>query len=112
MMRDNWMTQLRKGVLELVVLEVLHERKRYGYDLVQRICEVTGLEVGEGTVYPMLNRMKRSGLISSELVESSEGPARKYYRLTRIGRRELGWMRGEWAALVDRLAILGESSDD
>lgn len=111
-MRENWVTQLRKGVLELVVLEVLRERKRYGYDMVQRICEVTGLEVGEGTVYPMLNRLKRAGLVSSELVESAEGPARKYYRLTRIGRHELIWMRGEWASMVDRLAILSEQPDD
>lgn len=99
--RDNWSAQLRRGVLELVVLATLREQRCYGYDLVQRLAGLEALQVGEGTVYPLLNRLKREGLVTSELEESSEGPARKYYRLTRSGEAELDWMLGRWRGLVD-----------
>lgn len=98
--RDNWIAQLRKGVLELIVLATLREQRCYGYDLVQRLSRLAPLQVGEGTVYPLLNRLKREGLVTSELEESPEGPARKYYRLTRSGEAELEWMLSRWEGLL------------
>ncbi len=98
--RENWISQLRKGVLELFVLATLRERRCYGYDLVQHLSRLAPLQVGEGTVYPLLNRLKREGLVTSELEESPEGPARKYYRLTRSGEAELDWMLRQWSHLV------------
>jgi len=104
--RDNWTTQLRKGVLEMSVLAALREERRYGYDLVQRLGQLPGLVIRDGTVYPLLNRMKKDGLVRSELEESPEGPARKYYQLTRAGQDALEWMQGEWLTLVEGLTEL------
>jgi PadR family transcriptional regulator, regulatory protein PadR len=95
----NWTTQLRKGTLELCVLGALAGRRLYGYDIVKRLRAVDGLMVGEGTVYPILSRFHREGLVTTALVESTEGPARKYYELTARGRQELGRMLTCWKAV-------------
>jgi PadR family transcriptional regulator, regulatory protein PadR len=84
---DNWTVQLRKGLLELCVLNALGGAERYGYDLVKTLMQVPGLGMTEGTLYPLLSRLRVQGLISARLEESSEGPARKYYSLTKDGRR-------------------------
>jgi PadR family transcriptional regulator, regulatory protein PadR len=97
----NWTTQLRKGLLELCVLGVLNGRRLYGYDIVKRLGEVGGLVMGEGTVYPILSRFRREGLVESTLEESPEGPARKYYQLTSKGRQLLAKMRAAWAEVRD-----------
>jgi len=87
---DNWTVQLRKGILEFCVLSAMEEESdpngTYGYDLVRRLVRVKGLEVAEGSIYPLLSRMRKQGLLQPRLVESGEGPARKYYRLTAAGR--------------------------
>lgn len=110
--RENWTTQLRKGVLEFSVLAALRENRRYGYDLVQRLGQVPSLVIREGTIYPLLNRLKREGLIESELEESPEGPARKYYSLTKSGHKALSWMRSEWLILATGVAALAGRDDD
>jgi PadR family transcriptional regulator PadR len=89
---DNWTVQVRKGLLELCILNALAEEERYGYDLVKTLLEVHGLGVTEGTIYPLLSRLRVAGLISSRLEESSSGPARKYYSLTRDGRKVMETM--------------------
>ena len=96
---DNWMTQLRKGTLELCVLCALHGRRLYGYDLVKQLRDIDGLVMSEGTVYPMLSRFKKEGLVTTALVESSEGPARKYYELTPHGRQLVARMFEHWRAV-------------
>ncbi len=83
---DNWTVQVRKGVLELCILNALAEKERYGYELVKTLVAVPGLGVTEGTLYPLLSRLRVQGFVSTRLEESSEGPARKYYALTRTGR--------------------------
>ena len=83
---DNWTVQVRKGVLELCVLNALAEQERYGYDLVKTLVTVPGLGVTEGTLYPLLSRLRVAGLVSARLKESTQGPARKYYSLTKDGR--------------------------
>ncbi|HHY84712.1 MAG TPA: PadR family transcriptional regulator [Verrucomicrobia bacterium] len=86
---DNWTVQVRKGVLELCILNALAGQERYGYDLVKTLVEVHGLGVTEGTLYPLLSRLRVAGLITSRLEESPAGPARKYYSLTKEGRKTM-----------------------
>ena len=89
---DNWIVQVRKGVLELCILRALEHDERYGYELVKTLASVPGLALTEGTLYPLLSRLRVAGLVSARLEESTEGPARKYYSLTREGRRTLAAM--------------------
>ena len=89
---DNWIVQARKGLLDLCILRVLSEREFYGYELVKTLVDVPGLGLTEGTLYPLLSRLRVQGLVSTRLEESTEGPARKYYTLTREGRRVLTLM--------------------
>ncbi len=97
----NWTTQMRKGLLELSVLAALRGRRLYGYDIVKRLSAVDGLVIGEGTVYPILSRFKKEGLVETTLAESPEGPARKYYQLTGRGRQLLGKMLAAWGEVRD-----------
>lgn len=96
---DNWMTQLRKGLLELAVLNSIAAVPLYGYDIVRRLSDVDHLVITEGTVYPILSRLKNSGLVETYLEESQEGPPRKYYRLTTRGGDELHRMNQHWDSL-------------
>jgi PadR family transcriptional regulator PadR len=75
--------QLKKGVLELCVLSLLKKDDKYGYELIAEISK--GIEISEGTIYPLLRRLKNEGYVETYLEESSEGPPRKYYRLTEKG---------------------------
>ena len=84
---ENWIVQARKGFLELCILNALEEEERYAYDLVKSLVDTPGLGVTEGTIYPLLSRLRVQGLVSARLVESAEGPARKYYSLTPKGRK-------------------------
>lgn len=86
---DNWLVQARKGLLELCVLSVLSRGECYGYELCRRLEDVPGLGVTEGTLYPLLSRLRLAGLVTTRLVESEGGPARKYYQLTADGRAVL-----------------------
>lgn len=89
---DNWTVQARKGLLDMCILRVLAAKEYYGYELVKTLVDVPGLGLTEGTLYPLLSRLRVQGLVSTRLEESSEGPARKYYALTREGRRVLKLM--------------------
>ena len=90
--------QLKKGVLELCVLELLAQEDGYAYDIASRLAEVIGM--GEGTVYPLMRRLHSEGLVESYLAESTSGPSRKYYRITRAGRAELIRERTAWHAFT------------
>jgi PadR family transcriptional regulator PadR len=98
---DNWIVQVRKGLLELCILNALAEKERYGYELVKTLVEIQGMGVTEGTLYPLLSRLRIQGLISSRLEESSEGPARKYYALTKEGIRTTAIMNDYLETLID-----------
>ena len=96
---DNWTTQLRKGVLELCILNIIGHRRIYGYNIVRHLRDIDALVVREGTIYPILSRLKRDGLARTSLEESPEGPARKYYELTRRGQQLLDEMNSYWDIL-------------
>jgi PadR family transcriptional regulator len=95
----NWATQLRKGLLDFAILSALSGRRLYGYELVRTLGEIDSLVVSEGTIYPILSRLKREEYVDSTIEESSEGPARKYYQLTPRGRAQLQKMNEHWKNL-------------
>ncbi|MBP3950719.1 PadR family transcriptional regulator [Bacillus suaedae] len=86
--------QFKKGVLELCVLVLLDKQDRYGYELVQKISEQ--IAISEGSVYPLLRRLSKEGYFTTYLKESTEGPSRKYYKLTHDGRAFLHQLMKEW----------------
>ena len=93
---DKWEVQLRKGCLELAILAALWEGKLYGLEILRRLETGSDLVVSEGTVYPLLSRLKVLGLVGSEWVESDAGHPRKYYSLTSAGKQRAGEMAGMW----------------
>lgn len=92
--------QLLKGVLPMLVLALLETGESYGYELVGRLDAAGLAGISTGTVYPVLARLERDGLITSRLVASPSGPARKYYLPTPTGHRALADAGREWADLV------------
>jgi PadR family transcriptional regulator, regulatory protein PadR len=110
---DNLETQLRRGVLEYCVLGLLEEREYYGHELVQRLKRADGLLTSEGTIYPLLARLRREAQVMTEWQESASGPPRRYYRLTDSGRRVLGEFRESWSrfrkAVESVIAVEGAS---
>ncbi|MGM9985793.1 MAG: PadR family transcriptional regulator [Bacillaceae bacterium] len=87
-------TQFKKGVLDLCVLAQIAKRDMYGYEIVQTIS--THMEVNESTIYPILRRLTKEGYFETYMQESSEGPARKYYKLTESGKVHLHTTYLEW----------------
>ena len=89
-------TQLLHGVLAMCLLSLIEEEASYGYEMVSKLRE-RGLDLAsEGSIYPLLSRLQKQGMIEGYLVQSSEGPARKYYRMSAEGRRILEIWREEW----------------
>jgi PadR family transcriptional regulator PadR len=95
--------QLRRGVLEYCVLALLLHEDRYGFELVRTLSGVDGMVTSEGTVYPLLSRLKKDGLVSTTWQDSDAGPPRKYYAITAAGRSALEQFRQEWRAF--RIAV-------
>jgi PadR family transcriptional regulator, regulatory protein PadR len=109
-MADNWREQLRRGTLDLAVLLVIAPAPRYGLDILRHL-EFTDLVLTEGTIYPLLARLEREGVLAGEWVEG-EGPrARKYYSLTGRGRRRLADMRDEFRSVTTKIERLLEAAD-
>ena len=106
----NWSTQLRKGVLEFAILSALAGRRLYGYELVRTLGDIDSLVISEGTIYPILNRLKREEYVDTTIEESSEGPARKYYQLTPRGRAQLQRMNDHWGRLREGIETLQKGS--
>ena len=105
---QKWEVQLRKGSLELAILASLWSGKLYGLEILRRLADGSSLMVPEGTVYPLLARLKAEGWVDSEWVEAEAGHPRKYYRLTSSGRRHLLQMARSWssfAASLDGLLV-------
>jgi PadR family transcriptional regulator len=93
--------QLRRGALEYCVLALLERGEGYGFDLVRELAEVDGMVTTEGTIYPILARLRRDGVVETTWQESPAGPPRRYYRLTRSGRQALKEFRQEWVRFRD-----------
>ena len=102
-------TQFKKGVLELCVLSLLVKQNRYGYDLVNEISK--NIEISEGTIYPLLRRLKNVGYVTTYLQESKEGAPRKYYKLTASGEKITEEMKKDWKDFVEKVNELLEGGD-
>ncbi len=109
---DKWEVQLRKGCLELAILAVLWGERLYGLEILRRLADDSKLIVSEGTVYPLLSRLKALGLVSSDWVESEKGHPRKYYALTESGRQRVLEMASIWGRFSASMRkLLGPVTD-
>ena len=94
---EGALTELRRGVLGPCVLALLELRPRFGLELVRDLADADGLLTSEGTVYPLLNRLRDAGLVTSQWRDEAGQRARRYYSITDAGRRSLTAFRAEWA---------------
>ena len=99
--QDALLAQMRKGTLQYCVLALLADEERYGFDLVRSLAETDGMVTSEGTIYPLLSRLRRDGLVETTWRESTSGPPRRYYKLTTAGRTALEAFKGEWGRFRD-----------
>jgi PadR family transcriptional regulator PadR len=95
------LSQMRRGTLQYCVMALLADEPRYGFDLVRELGAADGMVTSEGTIYPLLSRLRRDGLVDSTWRESNSGPPRRYYSLTRAGRTALRDFAGEWRRFRD-----------
>ena len=106
-MSDSLQVQLRKGVLDMCVLAMLARSDGYAYDIASRLADEIGM--GEGTIYPLMRRMQADGLVRTYLEESSSGPPRKYYQLTKAGHAALASQKTEWNSFTASVARVLEA---
>ncbi len=96
---EKWQSQIKKGTLSFIVLLVINKDEVYGYELIEKIKKQTGISIAEGTLYPLMNRLKLENLLDSKWVEQPTGIPRKYYFLTTFGQQTLKGMKTEWVTL-------------
>lgn len=108
---DNIKSQMRKGVLEYCILLLLHQNKAYASDIITSLKNAS-LIVVEGTLYPLLTRLKNDGLLNYEWVESTQGPPRKYYSLTAAGEIFLNELERSWNEISETINYLHTSKTD
>ena len=97
---NKWKSQVKKGTLTFIVLNVLRDKEFYGYEFIEEIKKRTTIEIAEGTFYPLMNRLKKEELVSSKWVEQESGIPRKYYVLTETGEETLKQMQAYWKDLA------------
>ena len=93
---DTWTTQLKKGLLSFIILSVLKHKECYGYELISEVQNQLQIDIAEGTLYPLLNRLKDEELVTSKWVEQGSGMPRKYYNITESGLSTLKSMNEYW----------------
>ena len=109
--QDALLAQMRRGTLQYCVLSLLADEERYGFDLVRGLAEMDGMVTSEGTIYPLLSRLRRDRLVTTTWRESEAGPPRRYYRITDAGRRALDGFARDWARFRGAVdAILAPAS--
>lgn len=107
-MADHISTQLKKGVLDLCVLALLEQGDSYAYDLARNLAQA--VDMGEGTIYPLMRRLQTDGMVETYQQDSASGPARKYYRLSPLGLSSLTAQKQDWQHFVASVnALLGAS---
>jgi PadR family transcriptional regulator, regulatory protein PadR len=102
----HWVTQLRKGLVELCILAVLKKGEAYGYQIVEKLRTHRGLEFTESTVYPVLSRLAKEGLLDVRTEASPSGPPRRYYRMTAISKNHYEQMANQWNDIYQSLQNL------
>ena len=101
-----WITQLRRGLLEFCLLNLLKHGRNYGYQIVQQLEQIEELSVSESTVYPILARLKQEGYLKVKAVPSPGGPPRRYFSLTQIGESYVSEMNRYWENLLKAIERL------
>lgn len=96
---NKWKSQVKKGTLSFIVLKSLRKKELYGYELIEQIKTKTDIEIAEGTLYPLMNRLKKAEMTTSKWVEQESGIPRKYYQLTKEGKETLKSMEAYWTDL-------------
>ncbi len=104
----KWQSQILKGSLEFIILLVLEKNECYGYELIKKIKSLIDIEASEGTVYPILNRLKNLGLVTSRWEHRETGVPRKYYSITDQGKKMLTEMKTFWMKFTDSINNLME----
>ena len=107
---DNMKAQMRKGVLELCIMSIISHEEVYPSDIINRLKEAE-LIVVEGTLYPLLSRLKNSGFLSYSWKESPSGPPRKYFAITPEGQKVLDEMNENWNQLVNAVNATTQNSN-
>jgi PadR family transcriptional regulator PadR len=110
----KWLSQVRKGTLELCILGLIKAKEIYAFELIQELEKVDGLVLTEGTIYPLLKRLQSDNLISSFWVESDSGPPRKYYKITERGDELFNRMKQEWfqfTGFINNILVRSENGD-
>ena len=105
---DRWEAQLRKGAVEMAALASLWQGRLYGLEIIRFLESQSQLALAEGTIYPILNRLKAEGMLTSEWVEAEAGHPRKYYSLSDAGRQRLRQMAEAWTGFSAGLSRLLE----
>ena len=111
MSHETWQEQLRRGSLDLAILLSVSPGPRYGLAIIQHLEAFTDLVVTEGTIYPILGRLTREGLLESKWVEGEAPHPRKYYKLTRAGVKRLNDMKTEWRAFIGKIGRLIDAAE-
>lgn len=113
---SRWESQLRKGSLNLAILAILWKQRRYGLEIIRELKAVAGMELAEGTLYPVLLRLTQESLVESEWVDANSGHPRKYYRLSKTGRRRAIEMVHAWdefsTAMRQLTELMKETTND
>lgn len=109
---SHWETQLRKGLVELAVLATIARGETYGYQIVDQLQRLEGLQFTESTVYPVLTRLAREGFLAIRAEPSPAGPVRRYYRLTTSGEQRFRQMAESWKSVATSLSGLLNSDHE
>jgi|SRR6188472_3097001 len=109
---DALLAQMRRGTLQYCVLSLLASEERYGFDIVRSLAEQDGMVTSEGTIYPLLSRLRRDRLVESTWQESPSGPPRRYYRLTDTGYAALDSFKSEWRRFRDAVDHFVERTEE
>ena len=105
---DKLMAQMRRGAIEYCVLALLRDQQLYGFEIARTLSDADGLVTSEGTIYPLLARLRQDGLVDTFWQESPQGPPRRYYRLTKAGRAALNGFVVQWRIFRDTVNSLVE----
>ncbi len=103
---EKWESQVRKGTLEFIILMYLRRNRYYAYELINDIRNTISMDIAEGTIYPLLNRLKKEGLITSQWIEMETGIPRKYYQINDLGIEIVDTMKQSWDDLNSSIRIL------
>ena len=108
---NNWQTQLRKGLLDIVILNLLRHGQCHGYEMAQTLKQTNGLMIREGNIYPILARLQMDGLVTSYSEASRDGPPRRYFELTELGKKALVDMNAHWDQVIESIRDIRKGAD-